>query len=150
MKIKAQIDHKFQDMEIHVCNNEMNGQVSELLEELNRLFGGQMIGVDEKGERCVLPQRGIIRFYAESSKILAQNDAGVYIIPKKLYELEKELDATVFLRISKSEIINIHKIRRVDMNMVGTIKVIMVDGTETYTSRRNVTRLKKVLEKGLL
>lgn len=67
-----------------------------------------------------------------------------------MYELEEELEESVFIRISKAEIINIRKIKRVDMNTIGTIKVIMRDGTETYTSRRNVTRLKKALEKGIV
>lgn len=49
----------------------------------------------------------------------------------------------------KKEIINIRKIERVDMNMAGTIKVIMRDGTQTFTSRRNVTRLKEALEQSI-
>lgn len=30
MKIKVQIDNSFNQMEIHVCNNEMNQQVTEV------------------------------------------------------------------------------------------------------------------------
>lgn len=150
MKIKAQIDPKYEDLEIHICNREMNQQVSKMLEELNHIFADQLIGIDEKGERCILAPGMFHRFYAQGSKVFAQGEEGTYVIPKKLYELENELAASEFLRISKSEIINIRKIRRVDMNMVGTIKVIMIDETETYASRRNVTRLKKALEKKLL
>lgn len=150
MRIKPQIDHVFQQMEIHVCNKEMNQQVTELLDDLNRIFGGQLIGTDTKGNRCVLSQGNISRFYAQKQKVFAQNNEGIYSISKKLYELEQELDDSVFIRISKSEIINIRKIRRVDMDTIGTIKVMMRDGTETYTSRRNVTRLKRALEKGIV
>lgn len=145
MKIKAQIDKVFGQVEIHVCNNEMNSQVSELMDELKKIFDSQLVGTDLNGNKCVLSVGKIIRFYAEGQKVLAQNDVGCYVVSKKLYELEKDMDASIFLRISKSEIINIRKIKRLDMSTVGTIKVIMQDGTETYTSRRNVTRLKKAL-----
>lgn len=147
MKIKAQINDVFGQLEIHVCNHEMNQQVTELLDDLKRIFGGQLMGIDAKGNKCVLSQGSISRFYAEGQKVFAQNEEGIYIILKKLYELEQELDASVFIRISKSEIINMRKIKRLDMNTIGTIKVMMRDGTETYTSRRNVTRLKQALEK---
>lgn len=49
MKIKARIHEAFEQMEIHVCNYEMNQQVTELMDDLNRMFGGQLIGIDEKG-----------------------------------------------------------------------------------------------------
>ena len=150
MKIKAQIDSCFKQPEIHVCNKEMSSQVKELMEDLNRIFGGQLTGTDVNGNKCVLAKGNISRFYAEGQKVFAQNDDGSYSISKKLYELEEELEDSVFIRISKAEIINIRKIKRVDMNTIGTIKVIMRDGTETYTSRRNVTRLKKALEKGIV
>ena len=55
------------------------------------------------------------------------------------------MDEGQFFRISKSEIVNLKKIRRLDMSVTGTIKVILSDGTETYTSRRNVTKLKNCL-----
>lgn len=64
---------------------------------------------------------------------------------KKLYELESQLDKRQFIRISKSEIVNIRKIKKLDISHAGTIKVALMDGTETYTSRRNVSKLKAVL-----
>jgi DNA-binding LytR/AlgR family response regulator len=70
---------------------------------------------------------------------------GSYVVQEKLYELEERLDAGQFFRISKSEIVNLKKIKRLDMSITGTIKVILSDGTETYTSRRNVTKLKQCL-----
>jgi len=69
----------------------------------------------------------------------------VYSIQEKLYELEERLDEGQFFRISKSEIVNLKKIKRLDLSITGTIKVILSDGTESYTSRRNVTKLKQIL-----
>lgn len=59
--------------------------------------------------------------------------------------MEDDLNEKLFFRSSKSEIINLKQIQRLDMSLSGTIRVIMKDGSETYTSRRNVVKLKKVL-----
>lgn len=40
------------------------------------------------------------------------------------------------------------KIRSLDVSLTGTIKVIMKNGYETYTSRRNVAKLKELLLRG--
>ena len=93
----------------------------------------------------MLPLKDILRFYTENQKVIAQGTAGIYSIQEKLYELEERLDAEQFFRISKSEIVNLKKIKRLDMSITGTIKVLLSDGTETYTSRRNVTKLKQIL-----
>ena len=146
MKIKIVIDEKYKEPEIHVCNRLEDGNVSKIVAELNTLYEKQIAGVDSQGNKCLLAAGKISRIYAQKQKVYAVAEKVIYEIPKKLYELEEELDEAVFIRISKSEMINMHQIKMLDMNTIGTIKVIMQDGAETYTSRRNVTRLKKALE----
>ena len=53
-----------------------------------------------------------------------------------------------FVRISRSEIINIKKIGKLDMSLTGTIRIQMKNGYSTFVSRRNVAKLKKLLVKG--
>lgn len=131
--------------EIHVCNKELNQQVKQLLSDISAFVNEGITGTDVRGEKVVLPVREIMRFYTENQKVMVQAGKGVYSTQEKLYELEEKLDESQFFRISKSEIVNLKKIRRLDMSVTGTIKVILADGTETYTSRRNVTRLKNCL-----
>lgn len=148
MQVKIVISEEYKNMEIHVCNDEMNPEVKQVAGSISGFVNDKVVGTDEKGNKVMLKPHEIIRFYARNQKVMAQDEKGNYSIGEKLYELEKNLDNTKFMRISKSEIVNLKKIKRLDMNMVGTIKVILCDGTETYTSRRNVTNLKKKL--GLL
>ena len=145
MQVKVLIDKMYQDMEIHVCNDEMNSEVTGLANAISGFVNKRLVGTDEKGNKVMLRPQEIIRFYAQGQKVLAQDEKEIYSIHEKLYELEKMLDGMKFIRISKSEIVNLKKVKKLDMNMVGTIKVILSDGTETYTSRRNVMNLKKKL-----
>lgn len=145
MQVKTLIDKKYKNMEIHVCNYQKDDSVIQMAKDIEGFVNIRLTGTDAKGEKVMLNPHEIIRFYAQNQKVMAQDATGIYSVPKKLYELEETLDTMDLFRISKSEIINLRKVRSLDINMAGTIRVILIDGTETYTSRRNVTRLKKKL-----
>jgi len=145
MKVRARIDKSFDAVEIQVCNHELNPQVKQLVEDISAFVNEGITGTDFRGEKIIIPTREILRIYTENQRVLVQDVKGIYSTQEKLYELENRLDEEQFFRISKSEIVNLKKIRRLDMSITGTIKVILSDGTETYTSRRNVTKLKQIL-----
>ncbi|MCI8956536.1 MAG: LytTR family transcriptional regulator [Eubacterium sp.] len=145
MRIKKCIDKRFSEIEIHVCNQEYNQQVKDLMKELDGVVNGVIHGTDSRGDKCVVELHNVLRFYAEGQRVIVQGITESYRVSEKLYELESKLDERQFIRISKSEIVNIRKIRKLDISHTGTIKVILEDGTETYTSRRNVSKLKEVL-----
>ena len=145
MRVRVRIDKSFEEPEIQICNDEMTSQVKQLAEDISVFVNEGITGTDFRGEKVMLPIREILRFYTENQKVMVQDNKGVYSIQEKLYELEEKLDDGQFFRISKSEIVNLKKIKRLDMSITGTIKVILSDGTETYTSRRNVTKLKQRL-----
>ena len=145
MRVRARIDKKLDTVEILVCSNELTPQVKALVEDISAFVNEGISGTDFRGEKVMIPLRDILRFYSENQKVIARDMEGSYVVQEKLYELEERLDAGQFFRISKSEIVNLKKIKRLDMSITGTIKVILSDGTETYTSRRNVTKLKQCL-----
>lgn len=145
MRVRARIEKNFDTVEIQVCSNELTLQVKQLVEDISSFVNEGIPATDFRGEKLMLPLRDILRFYAENQKVMVQDSKGVYSIQEKLYKLEERLDAGQFFRISKSEIVNLKKIKRLDLSITGTIKVILSDGTETYTSRRNVTKLKQCL-----
>lgn len=145
MEIKAVINDKYEEMELHVCNSEMNDAVAGMISNLTNLLGDNIPAKNNAGDSIFISQRDIISIYAEGPKVFIHTETGNYEASKKLYEFENELDETRFLRISKSEIVGLKKIKRLDLGMTGTIKVCMSDGYECYTSRRNVSNLKKAL-----
>lgn len=145
MQVKAVIHEKYSETEIHVCNHEENINLYQLVEDISSFVNRGLAVQRENGGKAILNEKDVISFYSEGQKVFARTADETYVIPKKLYELEQELSEKLFMRISKSEIINLKRIQRLDMSLTGTIRVIMKDGSETYTSRRNVVKLKKVL-----
>ncbi len=149
MLIKTKISSEFDGLEIQVCHHENTDEVQETVLALQQFFDKQYLGYDAKGAAGILRANNILCFYAAGTKVYAKTGTKEYVVEKKLYALEEELANNNFVRISKSEIVNIRHIRKVDMNIAGTIKVILSDGSETYASRRNVTKLKTALRSHL-
>jgi len=147
MLIKSEINPKFKELELHVCKDRSDIEVLGMLKDLHMLFDASLTGTDERGNRVKLAPAELISFYAEGQKVFALGPEERFSVSKKLYELEKELENAGFVRISKSELVNSKKIRSLDLSFTGTIKVIMSSGYETYTSRRNVSRIKEMIKR---
>lgn len=146
MLIKSEIDSKYDELEIHVCKNMADSEVNSTLETLHAVFDKTIKSVDERGNVCTIKPSEVISFYAEGQKVFALKEDGKYSVSLKLYELEEDLEKAYFVRISKSELVNVKRIRSLDLSLTGTIRVVMKNGYETYTSRRNVTKLKNILK----
>ncbi len=148
MKIRSEIKEQYKDIEIHVCNDEMNDEVKNVMGSLHTFFDSSISATDEVGNKCMISPMEVYSFYSEGQRVIAMDKDKKYTIQKKLYELEEEFGSLNFVRISKSEIVNYKKIKSLDMSLSGTIKVVMKNGYETYTSRRNVSKIKQLLLKG--
>jgi len=146
MKIKTDINEKYNEIELHVCNHELSEEVKSISGELHLLYDKKLSGMDEKGNRRMLRPVEIFSFYSEGQRVIALSETERFTVQSKLYELEEELEKSHFIRISKSEIVNFRKIRELDMSVTGTIRIIMKNGYETYASRRNVAKLKEKLK----
>ncbi|MCQ2494911.1 MAG: LytTR family transcriptional regulator [Lachnospiraceae bacterium] len=145
MNIKAIINEKYIEKELHVCSNKMDSEVTDMIASIDRLINNGFPVKAANGDTVPVYPRDIFSVYAESQKVYIRTADGTFESSRKLYELEDDLDEAQFIRISRAEIVNIKKIKRLDLGISGTIKVIMSDGSESYTSRRNVTKLKKAL-----
>ena len=104
-----------------------------------------MITGQKDGKIELLDQENIIRLYAENGKMFAKLDQATYQIRLRLYELEERLDNDKFVRISNSEIVNLKKVKGLDLSFAGTICMELENGEVSYVSRRYVSKIKKKL-----
>ncbi|MBR4429688.1 MAG: LytTR family transcriptional regulator [Clostridiales bacterium] len=147
MKILTETDNKYKEIELHVCSNALTDEVRAVVGELHEIYDYNIPGTDEIGNKRMIRRTEILSAYSEGQRVIVLTGDGRYVVQKKLYELENELGDTNFIRISKSEIINIRKIKSLDMSITGTIRLVMKTGYETYVSRRNVAKIKEKLIK---
>ena len=62
-----------------------------------------------------------------------------------LAEMEAVLDRSRFLRISRSELINLYRVSSFDFSLSGTIQVRFDDGSVSWVARRYVRAIQKTL-----
>lgn len=144
MQIKIELNNAYKEPEIIILTDKMTDDIDRIFKMLSDEKSQMIAGI--KNDRIeVLEPNDIIRVYANSKKVFAVTDKGEYMLRLRLYEAEERLSLNQFVRISKSEIINLKKVNSFDLNFAGTICVRFFNNEVTYVSRRYVSEIKKVL-----
>ncbi len=144
MDIEISIDNDFITPKIIIKTSKITPEIDNIIKKLNENNYNILCGfIDDKIQ--ILNQNDIISIYSNDGKTFALTSNKEYRLKQRLYELEELLDKRFFVRISKSEIINLKMIDSLDLNFIGTIYVKFKNGTNTYVSRRYVKKIKEIL-----
>jgi DNA-binding LytR/AlgR family response regulator len=76
---------------------------------------------------------------------MVQTEKDTYFVKKSLSGLEEDLNPKRFFRISQSEIVNISRVKRFDINMAGTIGVEFENGQKSWAARSRVRAIKDMI-----
>ena len=133
MQIRFHLHEKYAYPEIVICGHEMNEELKGIAESIAQAVNRELTGYAD-GEA-----------YAEQQKVIAETASGRYALRTTLHQLEEQLEDGQFVRISKSEIVNIRKIRKLDTSIAGTVRIFLQGDVETYVSRRNIPMIRKML-----
>lgn len=144
MEVQINIDPTLDEPKIVVHAREINDELKQILDTLSSDSNKVISGFDGNKYE-ILDMSELVRIYASSSKVLAQSISKTYVVNFRLYELENLLDKTNFVRISKSEIINLKMVKNFDLSITGTICVNLKNNEKSYVSRRYVTKIKEKL-----
>lgn len=87
----------------------------------------------------------VLYFESVDNHTFLYTPENVMEIRQRLYELEDFLSEKDFIRISKSLIVNINKIRSLKPELNRTILVTMCNGEHLYISRKYVPSVRKLL-----
>ena len=144
MQVEIKIDSTVTEPKVVILTEQMTEEINETVRKLSDPES-QMIAGFQNDTVTLLDQDAILRIYASNGKVFAATDKGEYLLRLRLYELDARLRRDRFVRISNSEIVNLKKVRHFDLSFSGTICVSLSDGTETYVSRRYVSKIKDLL-----
>lgn len=106
---------------------------------------GRMTAFREGGGICLVELTEIYYFESVDDKVFAYAENDVAEVKWKLYELEERLAGGDFIRIAKSMILNLSKVKRFAPYMGGRFEALLENGEKVLISRQYVPELKKVL-----
>lgn len=143
MKINIEIDPNLAECEVTIKCAEVDSNVvalQRMLSENNP--AGNQISFFKDDVEYFMPISKILFFETDSGFIQAHTINDSFEVKYKLYELEEKLPA-YFMRISKSTILNTHKVYSITKNLTGASKVEF-QGTHkiVYCSRNYYKALK--------
>ena len=147
MKVKVQLDRRYAEPEAAIYTAAMTGEVQQAVRLLSE-ESPQMLACCDGESVVLVEQTQLVRVYGAAKKVYAQTTQGEFLLRRR-YELEQILDRRYFVRISKSEIVNLRFVRRLDLSIAGTIGMQLKTGETAYVSRRYVNHIKSILEQGV-
>lgn len=122
-------------------------EVTEEVERI-RLFAegsGQTLSGSIDGRLYSVNIADIYYFEAADERIFAYCENKVFEVRGRLYEIERRLSESSFLRCSKSTVINLMKIESVSPALNGRFTAYMKNGERVIISRQYVPSLKKAV-----
>ncbi|MDR0474968.1 MAG: LytTR family transcriptional regulator [Treponema sp.] len=144
VEIRPSLDVKEPYVIIHAGT--LTPEIEELAKRLeNEKSTANVLAAKRENRIYILEPNEIQIVRTEGNEIVAYDTAKKrFIVDKRLYEIEALLGHQ-FIRISKSAIVNIHKIDHVDVRFSGMTDVVMKNGVNENISRRHMGDFKKRL-----
>lgn len=106
------------------------------------------IQAKRNNETCFVDSLDVLYFESVDNRTFLYTVKDVMEVKLRLYELETFLSEKDFIRISKSQIVNINKIKALKPELNRTILATMCNGEQLYISRKYVKAIRNVLAVG--
>lgn len=142
MKVELQISADIDEPYIVIHTSKMTPEINQLMELFQS--SGNVIPVTDNDQLIVLEPSEIYMLRMEDERLNVYCQQKKYVSGKRLYEMERLL-GNGFMRISKSTLINLKQISRVESSFHGTMLVILKNGNKDYISRKYLPAFKHYL-----
>ena len=132
------------ETEFEVRFRERDSEVENIIRAISS-SGDVIYGIDDKGDTEMIYISQILYIEAVDKDVFAYRAEGVYRIRKTLYELEDDLKDKLFVRISKSTIVNIKAIKTISPEDFRRVKLLLKNGEYLIVSRSYANGFKQAI-----
>jgi two-component system LytT family response regulator len=123
-------------------------QILEFIREWkNRPKYLEKLAASSEGRICLLPVERIDCIEAKGNYIRIHSGKMAYLIRETVQSIESQLDPSKFLRIHRSIIVNIDRIREIQQMFHGSYRVVLTDGRWFNLSRKYKDRLPRIAKR---
>ena len=143
MKINLDIDGKYDETEITIRAPHLNSDIERIVAMMRMI--DMQVAVRKDNETYLLETDRILYIEAVDRKTFVYTATENYESELKLYELEQDLVARDFLRISKQSIVNLRKIKSLKADVNRKIRITLQNGEQIVVSRMYSDELRRKL-----
>ncbi len=141
MKLKIFRDDKFKEPCVTVEYSQETRQINDLINAI-KLYGNT-IQAEQNGNSMTVSFRDIYYFESVDDNSYIYTKTDVFSTSHKLYKIEEMIENTSFVRVSKSCIVNIAKLKSVKPFLNGRFEGTMLNGEKIIINRHYVADFKK-------
>lgn len=134
MKVEIVVDDKADDLGIVVTCRQLTPEIEKLLETL-RMMDHQLTAKKNE-ETYLLDIADVVYIESVDRKCFVYTADEVYETDFRLYELERQLEEFGFLRVSKSFLIHLQKVKSLKADINRKIRITMSSGEQIIASRQ--------------
>lgn len=131
------------DLQVIIECKQINEQIIRLKSHIE-LFDNK-IQAKSENEVCFINSADVLYFESVDNRIFLYTEDKVMEIKQRLYELELILSDKDFIRISKSQIVNINKVSSLKPEINRTILLTMCNKERLSVSRKYVKAFRQML-----
>ena len=143
MKINLDIDGRYDDTEVIIRAPHLNNDIERIVAMMRMI--DMQIAVRKGNETYLIETDKILYIEAVDRKTFVYTASESYESELKLYELEQDLVARDFLRISKQSIVNLRKIKSLKADVNRKIRITLQNGEQIVVSRMYSDELRRKL-----
>ena len=144
MEIKLLKISKEQPEQMEIRCHEITEEIKEIVTFV-KTRQGRLTGIQED-RQFEIPVPDVCYIEAVDNKVFIYSVNQVYETRQKLYELEEILKEKYFIRVSKSLLLNLMKVKAIKPILNGRFMAVLQSGEEIIISRKYVLELKKALK----
>lgn len=137
------VENRKEALQVVIECRQINDEVMRLKYHIE-LFD-KKLQAKKENELYFINSSDVLYFESVDNRTFLYTEKDVLEVRQRLYELEVILSGKDFIRISKSQIININKIKSLKPEINRTILATMCNGEQLYISRKYVRAIRTML-----
>lgn len=145
MKVNLFVSRDIEEPHADIHTNELTGNITKAINILESDESSDMIAVKKQSDIALLELSEIFMFRVEEKQVNVYTESSRYLIKKPLYQVEESLNSD-FVRISKTTIVNLRKIKRVAPSLKGMMFIELKNGLKDNISRKYLPEFKQALD----
>lgn len=145
MKVNLFVSRDIEEPYADIHTNELTDNITKAMSILESDDSNEMLAVKRGSDIALLEFSEIFMFRVEDKQVNVYTENQEYIIKKPLYQVEEALTSD-FVRISKTTIVNLKKIKRVAPSLKGMMFIELKNGLKDNISRKYLSEFKMALD----
>ena len=145
MKVNLFVSRDIEEPYADIHTNELTDNITKAMSILESDDSNEMLAVKRGSDIALLEFSEIFMFRVEDKQVNVYTENQEYFIKKPLYQVEEALTSD-FVRISKTTIVNLKKIKRVAPSLKGMMFIELKNGLKDNISRKYLPEFKRALD----